>query len=240
MLFIYGLISGSGVGVELRSYGLVRVVLFQPPVFRREAPATLLAEALGAAQISFGDLMRAHLSQGTELGSQVAGFLNSGRLVPDEICTAVVGDRLRQATDAGFLLVGHPSSVPQAFALDQLLEELDEPLDGVVHLHVPQVEVERQVLLQAARRVCREDSNHRFEPEVDQLLVDGVCNVCGGELVQHQDDNVLRTRFGSLKAMLEPITQHYARQDLLVTIDAVGTPEAITRRALTALRGLCS
>ena len=235
---VHGPIRGSGVEIELGSDGLMRVVLLQPPAFRREAPATSLAEALAVPRISFGDLIRAHLRQGTELGNRVAELLNSGSLVPDEICTAVVRNRLHQAADAAFLLVGHPSSAVQAIALDKLLRNLDRPLDGVLHLHLPQAEVERLVRRLAARRICRKNSAHWFESEGDQPLVDRVCAVCGGELVQRRDDHedVVRNRFTSHAAMLEPVIQHYGRQNLLVTIDAIGTSDEIARRALTELR----
>ncbi|MFD9587801.1 adenylate kinase family protein [Streptomyces sp. NPDC059980] len=215
----------------------MRVVLFQPPASGRKAPAASLAEALAAPRISFGDLMRTHLSRGTELGIRAAETMNSGGLLPDEILTAVVRDRLHGADQPDFLLVGYPNSAAQARDLDQLLRELGKPLDGVLHLRLPEAEVERHVRRLAARRFCRDDGTHRFEPEVDQLLVDGACNVCGGELYQRGDDseNSIRGKFRSHDAWLEPMTQHYARQDLLVTVDAVGTSDEIGRRALTAL-----
>ncbi|GAA1231251.1 adenylate kinase [Kitasatospora nipponensis] len=216
----------------------MRVVLLQPPVFRREAPAALLAEALGVPRISFGDLMRTNLSRGTELGIRAAEIMNSGRLLPEEIITAVVRDRLHGVAQPDFLLVGYPNSATQALALDQLLHELGKPLDGVLHLRLPEAEVERHARRLAARRLCRDDQTHRFEPEVDQLLVDGVCNVCGGELYQSGDDNEnsIRGKFGSHDAWLEPIAQHYARQDLLVTVNAAGRSDEITRHTLTALQ----
>ncbi|MFD8687346.1 adenylate kinase family protein [Streptomyces sp. NPDC059651] len=216
----------------------MRVVLFQPPVFRRETPAASLAEALTAPQIHFGDLMRTHLSQGTELGIRAAEIINSGRLFPDEMITAIIRDHLHRVTDAGFLLVGHPHSVALALALDELLRDLGKPLDGVLHLHLPGEEKERHVRRLAGRSLCRNDQTHIFEPSVDHLLVEDVCNVCGGELYQRGNDNEtsIRGRFRSYEAMLEPITQHYARQHLLVAVEAVGTFDEIARNGLTALR----
>ncbi|MBD0676677.1 adenylate kinase family protein [Streptomyces sp. CBMA156] len=215
----------------------MRVVLFQPPVFRREAPAAALAKALAVPQIHLGDLIRAHLSQSTELGVRAAEIINSGTLFPDEIITAVLRDRLHRLAHADFLLVGHPLSAAQALALDESLRELGKPLDSVLHLRLPEEEVERHVRHLAGRRLCRDDQTHVFEPSVDHLLIDDVCNVCGGDLYQRGDDeSSVRSRFRSHEAMLEPITRHYARQDLLVTVDAVGTSDEIARRALTALR----
>ncbi|AUY48325.1 adenylate kinase [Streptomyces sp. CB01881] len=197
-----------------------------------------MAEALAVPQISVGDLMRAHLSQGSESGIRAAEIINSGSLFPDEIITAIVRDCLHREALAGFLLVGYPLSTAQALALDELLRELGKPLDGVLHLRLPEAEVERHVRRLAARGFCRDERTHRFEPEVDQLLVDGVCNVCGGELYQRGDDteSSIRSKFRSRDAWLEPVTRHYARQDLLVTVDAAGTSDEIAKRALTALR----
>ncbi|MFE6499833.1 adenylate kinase family protein [Kitasatospora sp. NPDC057738] len=216
----------------------MRVVLFQPPVFRREAPATALAKALAVPRIHAGDLIRAHISRSTELGVRAAEAIDSGALFPDEIITEIVRDRLHQWAHAGFLLVGHPLSAARALALDELLGELGKPLDSVLHLRLPEEEMERHVRRLAGRRFCREDQSHIFELSVDHLLIDGFCNVCGGELHQRGEDNEnsIRSRVRSHEAMLEPITQHYARQDLLVTVDAVGAPDEIAGRALTALR----
>ncbi|MGW9032773.1 adenylate kinase family protein [Streptomyces sp. NPDC055722] len=123
----------------------MRVVLFQPPASGREAPAASLAGALAVPRINFGDLMRAHLLQGTELGIRAVEIMNSGRLLPDEIFTVIIGDRLHRAAPADFLLDGHPRSAAQALALDELLHELGKPLDAVLHLHLPEEEVERRV-----------------------------------------------------------------------------------------------
>ncbi|GAA1139668.1 adenylate kinase [Kitasatospora gansuensis] len=183
----------------------MRVVLFQSPVFTRESPAASLAEALAVPEIHLGDLMRAHLSQGTELGIRAAEIINSGNLFPDEMITAVIRDHLHRSARADFLLVGHPHSAAQALALDELLRELGTPLDSVLYLKLPERDVERHVHLLASRQ--------------------GAANEIG-----------VRLRFESHEAMMVPIAQHYAGQGLLITVDAVGTPDEISRRALTALR----
>ncbi|MFF1909460.1 adenylate kinase family protein [Kitasatospora sp. NPDC058218] len=216
----------------------MRVVLFQPPMFSREAPAASLAEALAVPLLHLGDLLRTHLSRGTELGIRAAKIIDSGSLFPDELITAVVRDRLHRDAPAGFLLVGHPHSAAQALALDELLRGLGRPLDSVLNLHLPEVEVERHVRRLAGRRLCRDNRSHVFEPPVDHLLVDDVCNVCGGELYRRGVDSeaIVRSRFRSHEALLAPIARHYARQGLLVTVDSVGTSDEIAGRALAALR----
>ncbi len=163
--------------------------------------------------------------------------MESGSLVDEHLITEVVRDGLQRLTGTGFLLLGHPRTVSLAFALDDLLRELDAPLDGVVHLRLPDSEVERRIDRLAARRRCRNDRTHRFEPEVDHLDVEGVCH-CGGELYQREDETETRYRnmFLSYEAMLEPLTRHYAEQGLLVTVDAAGTFDEISSRALAALQ----
>ncbi|MCZ4122807.1 adenylate kinase family protein [Streptomyces sp. H39-S7] len=216
----------------------MRVVILQPPAWLWETPGNSLAQALAVPHISFGDLVRAHVRQRTELGIRFMESMNSGELPPDELLAATVRDHLRREAPAGFLIDHHPLNTTQARALDELLHELSSPLDAVVHLHLPEQEVERHVRRQASRRVCSNDTAHPCEPAADHLAAERVCNVCGGDLYQRQDDqeSTVRDRFSRHEAMVEPITRHYAEQELLVTVDAVGTPEEIAGRALTALR----
>ncbi|WP_037623210.1 adenylate kinase family protein [Streptomyces aureus] len=215
----------------------MRIAILQPPAWLWETPSDSLARAVAVPRINFGDLMRAHLRQGTDLGIRSAEIMNSGRPLPNEIINKIVRDYLCQASLTAFLLDRHPLNVAQALALDELLHELDTPLDSVLRLHLPEQEVEGRVRHQSARRLCRNDSAHVYEPAVDTLDVDGACNVCGGELYQREDDKEksIRSRFSSYEAMVEPMIRHYARQGLLVTVDAVGTPDEIASRALTAL-----
>ena len=216
----------------------MRVVVFEAPGGGRDDTVGSLARALSVPRTSIGNVMRANLSQGTELGNRVTEIMKSGSLVPDEILTEVVRDGLHRMAPAGFLLLGYPRTVSLALALDDVLRELDAPLDSVLDLRLSDAEVERRIRRLAARRRCRKDSGHRFEPEMDQLRVEGACDVCGGELYQHEDETEIRFRsaFMSYEAMLEPLTQHYARQGLLITVDAVGTSDEISRRAVAALQ----
>ena len=216
----------------------MRVVLLHLPPSGREAPAAALAEALEVRRIFIGDLIRFHLSRRTELGIRAAEIMDSGSLLPDDLITAMVRDRLQRADLADFLLEGHLLSPAQALALDSLLHELGKPLDAVVLFHLPPDEVERRIRRQAARRICCNDCSHVFEPETDSFVAADLCDVCRGELFQREDDKEhnIRRRFDSYEAMVKPITWHYARQRLLVTVDAVGTTDETIGRAITALR----
>ncbi|MEV0578173.1 nucleoside monophosphate kinase [Streptomyces sp. NPDC050392] len=216
----------------------MRVVVFEAPGGGRDATVSLLAQALAVPQTSLGDFMRANISQGTDLGIRVSELTKSGNnLVDENLITEVVRDGLERLTHTGFLLLGHPGTLSRALALDDLLREFNAPLDGVVNLRLPDSGVERRIHRLAAWRRCRNDRAHRFIPDIHRLGVEGLCH-CGGKLYQHEDETETRYRnmYLSYEAMLEPITQHYAEQGLLVTVDAAGTFDEISGRALAALQ----
>ncbi|MCE7078782.1 adenylate kinase [Streptomyces sp. ST2-7A] len=213
----------------------MRIVLVGPPGAGKGTQAALLAENLGIPHISTGDLFRANIRQGTELGRRAQEYMREGRLVPDEVTIGMAADRMA-APDAegGFLLDGFPRNLFQAEALDKLLGETGIALDAVLDLEVPEDEVVRRI---AGRRICREDSGHVFHTEYSRPRAEGVCDVCGGELYQREDDqeDTVRKRLEVYHRETEPIIGHYRRQDLVVTIPALGAVPEVTRRALGAL-----
>jgi adenylate kinase len=135
----------------------------------------------------------------------------------------------------GFLLDGFPRNVSQAEALDELLETESMQLDAVLDLEVPEDEVVKRI---AGRRICRNDSSHVFHVTYKQPAKDGVCDVCGGELYQRDDDSeeTVRTRLEVYHTQTEPIIDYYKAQGLVVTISALGKVEDVTTRAMEALK----
>ncbi|NED87722.1 nucleoside monophosphate kinase, partial [Streptomyces sp. SID11233] len=130
--------------------------------------------------ISTGDLFRANISQGTELGKRAKSYMDAGNLVPDEVTIGMAKDRMEQEDAAnGFLLDGFPRNVGQAEALDGILKEWGVALDAVLDLEVPEDEVVKRI---AGRRICRNDSSHVFHVTYSKPKQEGVCDVCGGEL----------------------------------------------------------
>ncbi|GHF77591.1 adenylate kinase [Kitasatospora xanthocidica] len=216
----------------------MRIVNVQPPAWWWETPGESLARALDVPRINFGDLIRDHLRQGTELGLRADEIMEAGGAPLDELRTAIVRDHLRREAPAAFLLDHHPVNVVQALALDELLHELGTPLDGVVRLRLPEHELERHVRSVADRRVCRGIPTHGHEPAAGTPAAEGACDVCGAGLHQRRDDeeSTVRARFGTHEARTAPVTRYYAERGLLVTVDAVGTPDEIAARALAALR----
>ncbi|MFJ1603034.1 adenylate kinase [Streptomyces sp. NPDC088253] len=214
----------------------MRIVLVGPPGAGKGTQAAFLAKNLGVPHISTGDLFRANISQGTELGKQAKAYMDAGKLVPDEVTIGMAKDRMEQPDAAnGFLLDGFPRNVSQAEALDEMLKAEGMKLDAVLDLEVPEDEVVKRI---AGRRICRNDSSHVFHVTYKQPKKEGVCDVCGGELYQRDDDSedTVRTRLEVYHTQTEPIIDYYAAQGLVVTISALGKVEEVTGRAMEALK----
>ncbi|MDT0387460.1 adenylate kinase [Streptomyces sp. DSM 41921] len=214
----------------------MRIVLVGPPGAGKGTQAAFLAQNLSIPHISTGDLFRANISRQTELGKLAKSYMDAGNLVPDEVTIAMAKDRMEQPdAENGFLLDGFPRNVSQAEALDELLESESMQLDAVLDLEVPEDEVVKRI---AGRRVCRNESAHVFHVTYKPPAKEGVCDVCGGELYQRDDDSeeTVRKRLEVYHTQTEPIIDYYKAQGLVVTISALGKVEDVTRRAMEALK----
>jgi adenylate kinase len=190
----------------------VRVVLLGPPGAGKGTQAQVIAGELGAPAISTGDIFRANVSGRTELGTKAKAYMDAGDLVPDEITVAMVKDRLAEPdAKAGFLLDGFPRTIAQAEQLRESLAELGNHLDCVLELVVDEEELVRRL---SGRR----------------MLVDG-------EWIQRDDDKpeTVRHRLQVYREQTSPLSGFYEREGLLARIDAIGTVEEVTVRALRAL-----
>ncbi|GGW17081.1 adenylate kinase [Streptomyces capoamus] len=214
----------------------MRIVLVGPPGAGKGTQAVRLAEKLAIPHISTGDLFRANISQQTELGKLAKSYMDAGNLVPDEVTIAMAKDRMEQPdAESGFLLDGFPRNVSQAQALDELLQTEGITLDAVLDLEVPEDEVVKRI---AGRRICRNDSSHVFHVSYSKPKQEDVCDVCGGELYQRDDDSeeTVRKRLEVYHTQTEPIIDYYKSQGLVRTISALGPVDEITQRALEALK----
>ncbi|GHG10171.1 adenylate kinase [Streptomyces flavochromogenes] len=214
----------------------MRIVLVGPPGAGKGTQAAFLAKNLDIPHISTGDLFRANISQGTELGLKAKAFMDAGDLVPDEVTIGMAKDRMEQSDAVnGFLLDGFPRNVAQAEALDVVLKAEDMQLDAVLDLEVPEDEVVKRI---AGRRICRNDSAHVFHVEYNAPKTEGVCDACGGELYQRADDSeeTVRKRLEVYHTQTEPIIDYYRAQNLVVTISALGKVDEVTAKAMAALK----
>jgi len=213
----------------------MRLVLVGPPGAGKGTQAQFISAHLGVPKISTGDIFRANVSQGTELGMQAKKFMDAGDLVPDEITIGMVRDRLGE-DDArqGFLLDGFPRNVPQARTLDEILKDVSTPLDVVLELVVDDDEVVRRL---SGRRTCR-NCGHIWHLDFDPPSNEGICDICGGELFQRDDDmpETVRHRLEVYYEQTSPLVGYYAEAGILVGIDAMGPVDDVTDRAIAALR----
>jgi adenylate kinase len=212
----------------------VRTILLGPPGAGKGTQASHIVEAYGVPHISTGDILRANVKAGTALGTEAKRFMDAGELVPDEVIIGMVGDRLAEADAAdGFLFDGFPRTVPQAEALDALLEDRGVPLDVVLELVVDHEEVVRRL---TGRRTCA-GCGRIFHLEYDPPAAEGACDDCGGELQQRADDReeVVRNRLEVYTEQTEPLVAFYEARGQLARIEATGSFDEVTDRVLRTL-----
>ncbi len=213
----------------------MRLALVGPPGAGKGTQAQFIAAHESIPKISTGDIFRTNVSQGTELGLQARKYMDAGDLVPDEITVEMVRGRLAEEDAAdGFLLDGFPRTLPQAEVLDSMLAEMDNKLDVVLELVVDDDEVVRRL---SGRRTCR-GCGHVWHLDFDPPARAGICDRCGGELFQRDDDKAetVRHRIDVYADQTAPLVAYYAQRGLLVGLDATGPVEDVTDRAIDALR----
>lgn len=217
----------------------MRVVLVGPPGAGKGTQAQFIASHLSIPKISTGDIFRANVSGGTELGKLAKEYMDRGDLVPDEVTIAMVRDRLAEEdAQQGFLLDGFPRNVPQAEILRKMLVEFGTALDIVLELVVDEDEVVRRL---AGRRTCR-SCGKVWHIVFDPPTMAGVCDACKGELFQRDDDReeTIRHRLEVYQEQTAPLIRYYADEGILVGVAATGPVEEVTQRAMAALRGLAA
>ncbi len=213
----------------------MRLVLVGPPGAGKGTQAQFIASHFAVPKISTGDIFRANVSEGTDLGLEAKKYMDAGDLVPDEVTIGMVTDRLthEDATE-GFLLDGFPRTVHQAEVLDDLLAAKAAAVDVVLELVVDDDEVVRRL---SGRRTCRR-CGHVWHLDFDPPATAGQCDRCGGELFQRDDDSedTIRHRLEVYADQTSPLIGYYGDRGLLRGVDAAGPVEDVTERAINALR----
>jgi adenylate kinase len=205
----------------------LNLILLGPPGAGKGTQAERLHEDFGLPHISTGDMLRAEVAEGSELGEKAKSYMDAGELVPDDVIIEMITRRIED-TDAldGFLLDGFPRNEQQAEALDRAFARLGRRLTGALLIDVPDEEVVRRL---SGRRVCVKNPSHIYHVEFDPPKHEGVCDQDGARLIQRDDDreDTIRRRLDIYHSRTEPLIAHYDRAGLLRRFDGRRSPEEV-------------
>jgi adenylate kinase len=204
----------------------VRVAFLGPPGAGKGTQARELAREWGVPHVATGDMLRDAAAAGTPLGREAKGYMDKGALVPDDVIIRMIAERLRRPdAGRGFLLDGFPRTIAQAEGLEHLLKDLGQSLERVVYFDVSEPELLRRL---TGRRVCRacQTAFHLVSAPPTKA---GVCDRCGGQLYQREDDSeaTVRHRLGVYARQTAPLLDWYRGRGLLVSVPGEGPIETI-------------
>ncbi|MBR1419839.1 MAG: adenylate kinase [Selenomonadaceae bacterium] len=214
----------------------MKILLMGPPGAGKGTQAENLVQTFSIPHISTGDMFRAAVKEGTELGKQAKACMDSGKLVPDEVTIGIVRERLsKDDCKDGFLLDGFPRTVPQAEALDKILADLDTKLDKVLNIEVPNEDLIARAIGRRICKSCGATYNIKFNP----TKVENVCDNCGGELYQRNDDNeeTMANRLAVYEDQTKPLIDYYKRAGIYVAIDGRRAIDEVTKNLVEILKG---
>ena len=195
----------------------MRIILVGPPGAGKGTQAEKIVAKYNVAHLSTGDILRANVKAGTELGKKAKSFMDAGALVPDDVIVGMMRGRLAEDDcKNGFILDGFPRTVPQAEALDSLLAEMGIKLDGVILLDVDDDTVVERL---CGRRMCKK-CGRIFHVSFKPSTKGDLCDVCGGELYQRDDDkeSVIRQRLAVYHSQTAPRVDYYGKAGLLLRV----------------------
>lgn len=207
----------------------MNIILLGPPGAGKGTQAKMLIDTYQIPQISTGDILRAAVKEGTPLGKEAKGYMDKGELVPDLVVIGIVEERIQEPDcKKGYMLDGFPRTVPQAKALDAMLQKLESEIDHVVSIEVANEELIKRL---TGRRTCRE-CGAGFHIMFDPPKQEGVCDKCGGELYQRDDDNeaTVRSRLQVYDSQTKPLIDYYQGQEKIRPVDGVGQIKEIFER----------
>ncbi|HEY6637486.1 MAG TPA: adenylate kinase [Solirubrobacterales bacterium] len=208
----------------------LNLILIGPPGSGKGTQGERLQEDFRLPYYATGDILRAAVKDGIEVGKQAKEYMGRGDLVPDEVIIGVIAERLQgeEASD-GFILDGFPRTLPQAEALDAKMSELRRQITGVLLIEVPEEEILRRL---GGRRTCEENPSHIYHVELDPPKQEGVCDLDGGKLIVRDDDKpeVIKNRLATYREKTEPLVDYYDERGILNRVDGKQSPDEVEER----------
>ena len=215
----------------------MNIILLGPPGAGKGTQAQRLQSDLGMVQLSTGDMLRAAVASGSDLGRKAKNIMDKGQLVPDDLMVGLIEDRIEQPDCAkGFILDGFPRTEAQAEALDRMLGKSGKKLDRVIEMEVDEKALTERIVGRFTCAKCGAGYHDRFK----RPKVEGVCDVCGSrEFTRRKDDNAetMKTRMAAYRAQTEPLLPYYDSRKVLRKVDGMAAMDEVYRQIRAVLAG---
>lgn len=198
----------------------MNIILMGPPGAGKGTQSEKILAYCDIPHISTGDMFREAIKNQTKLGIEAQSYINSGKLVPDEVTIGLVKERLSRPDCAkGYLLDGFPRTIPQAEALQVLAKEISRPVELVINITADQEELVKRI---SGRRVCPKCGNS-YHVSFKKPLKDGICDACGSELIQRKDDTIesLKVRLDAYETQTKPLVDFYSKLNLCKEVNGL-------------------
>jgi adenylate kinase len=205
----------------------LNLILLGPPGSGKGTQGERLQEDFRLPYFATGDILRAAVRNGTDLGKQAKQYMERGDLVPDDVIIGVIAERLQREEAAdGFILDGFPRTVPQAEALDARMKELHREMTAAILIDVSEDEMVRRL---GGRRTCEENPSHIYHVEFDPPKEEGICDIDGGKLIVRDDDkpDVIKNRLAQYREKTEPLIDYYEEKGVLQRVDGRNSPDEV-------------
>lgn len=204
----------------------MKIIMLGAPGAGKGTQAKMIAEKCGIPHISTGDIFRANIKNGTELGAKAKEYMDKGLLVPDELVCDLVVDRIQQADcEKGYILDGFPRTIPQAEALENALNDIEQKLDYAIDIDVPDENIINRMSGRRACVGCGATYHVLFNP----TKVEGKCDVCGESLILRDDDKpeTVKKRLDVYHTQTQPLIDFYTERKVLVEVDGTQSMDKV-------------